>query len=143
MPIGGEPERNQGQRVVLELTKRIPTGYNITKYNFFTSLQLGQAFLNRQNPLTFLGTMRKNKTHIPKIFLNVCGRDLYSSKFGFDERSTSVTYTPKARKNVILLSTQHHDRNLSGEDIHFKPEIILYYNQTKGKVDLMDQKLAT
>ena len=72
--------------------------------------------------------MRKNKTDISKEFVNDCWKDLYFSKFGFDERSTLVSYISKARKNVNLLSTQHHDRNLSGEDIHYKPEIIFYYN---------------
>jgi len=39
-----------------------------------------------------------------------------------------------------MLSTMHHDSATEGEDR--KPQVILYYNSTKGDVDNMD-KMAT
>lgn len=53
-----------------------------------------------------------------------------------------VSYVPekKKKKNVLLLSTMH-----SGDDIdpeNQKPEIITFYNKTKGGVDVVDRLKA-
>lgn len=46
-----------------------------------------------------------------------------------------------ARKNqaVILLSSEHNNDKVNGEDKTFKPKIILHYNETKGAVATTDQ----
>ena len=44
--------------------------------------------------------------------------------------------------SVILLSSLHHDYTIVDEEKK-KPEIILYYNDTKGGVDRMDQIVQT
>lgn len=62
---GAKPEKNQGMRVVLDLTKGLK-GHNVTCDNFFTSYELGQKLL--KNKLTILGTIRKNKPELPKNF---------------------------------------------------------------------------
>ncbi|KAG5883236.1 hypothetical protein JTB14_026457 [Gonioctena quinquepunctata] len=46
---------------------------------------------------------------------------------------------PKKNKSVILLSTQFDANDVSDEETNFKPEIILYYNKTKGPVDTGDK----
>jgi len=43
---------------------------------------------------------------------------------------------------MILLSSMHHETTVS-EETHKKPEIILYYNETKDGVDHMDQMIQT
>jgi len=58
-------------------------------------------------------------------------RPLYSSVFGFDETKTLVSYVPRMNKGVILISTEHHSSAVN-IDNDMKPEIIEFYNQTKG-----------
>lgn len=61
-PLTGRPEKNQGMRVVLDMTAGL-SGHNITCDNFFTSYVLGQELLKRK--LTMVGTVRKNKPELP------------------------------------------------------------------------------
>ena len=62
------------------------------------------------------------------------------SKFAFTEDETLVPYVPKKNKAVILLSTMHHDKTIDADTAHkMKPEIITFYNKTKGGVDSVDQ----
>src|ERR1700761_5402313 len=68
-------------------------------------------------------------------------RPLKSSRFLFPEDITMVSYVPKAKKCVILLSTQHHSKQVHGENEDYKPEIICHYNATKSGVDCMDKML--
>nr|XP_047122928.1 piggyBac transposable element-derived protein 4-like [Hydra vulgaris] len=55
-----------------------------------------------------------------------------------------VSYIPRERKNVILVSSLHDDDAIdpqSGEQM--KPEIITFYNLTKCGVDVADQMCAS
>ena len=63
-PSGRTREKNQGMRVIMDLTQE-PRGQNVTCDNFFTSYMLGQALLKRN--ITMLGTMRRNKTELPNL----------------------------------------------------------------------------
>jgi len=64
-------------------------------------------------------------------------REEKSSIFLFTNDLTMVSYVPKKNKSVVLLSSMHHTSDVSTED-HRKPEIILFYNSTKGGVDTVD-----
>ena len=55
---------------------------------------------------------------------------------------TLVSYCPKKNRNVILLSTEHHDKAVDAQD-HHKPDIIMHYNRTKFGVDTVDQMART
>ena len=132
-PFGEQPERNQGQRVVLELTTELLQGVNVTTDNFFTSVPLAIALLNRRNPMTLVGTLRKNKPDIPRELLEKQGREAHTSRFGFDKKMTIVSYIPKARRNVILISSQHHNAEIYGQATDYKPEI--YYSKILLKVE--------
>ena len=134
-----DAERNQGTRVVLELTEHVPGGYNITTDNFFTSIDLARKLKERNNPMTLLGTIRRNKPQIPEKFLEVKNRELFSSLFGFSEGMMMTSYIPKPRKTVLVLSSSHYSHIISDEAHKFKPEIILDYNRTKGGVDMLDK----
>ncbi|XP_067288817.1 piggyBac transposable element-derived protein 4-like [Pseudorasbora parva] len=131
-----KPEKNQGMRVVLDMTSGLQ-GHNITCDNFFTSYALGEELLQRK--MTMIGTVRSNKPELPPALLSLKNRARFSSMFAFTDTHTLVSYCPRKKKNVLLMSTFHRDAAISSKD-HKKPEIILDYNQTKGGVDNLDKE---
>ncbi|XP_038854857.1 piggyBac transposable element-derived protein 4-like [Salvelinus namaycush] len=135
----GGPEKNQGMRVVLDLTKGL-SGRNVTCDNFFTSYELGQRLLERN--LTMVGTVRKNKAELPPALLESKGRQVLSSRFAFTPTATLVSYLAKKNKNVLLLSTLHTEADISDRHDR-KPAVILDYNCNKGGVDNLDKVVGT
>ncbi|CAK9816178.1 PiggyBac transposable element-derived protein 4 [Anthophora plagiata] len=135
---GNNPEKQQGQRVVKQMVDFWEnSGRCITTDNFFTDLGLGEYLLERN--LFLVGTLRKNKRDIPKILTETKHRSQYSSEFLFTEKLTIVSYVPKPRKYVLLLSTIHHDNSTCTEEEKFKPKIIQFYNSSKSGVDVLDK----
>ncbi|XP_056092518.1 piggyBac transposable element-derived protein 4-like [Rhinichthys klamathensis goyatoka] len=137
--VSGQPEKNQGMRVVLDVTKGL-WGHTIFCDNFFTSHALSQELLKRK--MTMVGTIRRNKPELPPALLATKDRARFSSMFAFTETQCLVSYCPKKRKNVLLLSTLHRDTSVSSRDDK-KPQIILDYNKSKGGVDNLDKMVAT
>ncbi|XP_035983471.1 piggyBac transposable element-derived protein 1-like [Fundulus heteroclitus] len=135
----GCPEKNQGMRVVLDVTEGL-RGHNVTCDNFFTSYELGQQLLKRK--ITMVGTVRKNKPELPPALLASKEREVFSSRFAFTPTTTLVSYLPKKNKNVVLLSTLHKDSDVSDREDR-KPIIILDYNRNKGGVDNLDKVIGT
>ncbi|XP_059415375.1 piggyBac transposable element-derived protein 4-like [Carassius carassius] len=84
-PSGGEPERNQGMRVVLQMSEGLQ-GHCITCDNFFTSYNFGVELLKRK--LTLIGTVKKKKPELPREILNMEGRNVHSLKFALSENAT-------------------------------------------------------
>lgn len=85
---------------------------------------------------------KKNKTEIPTHFLDTKDRHMNTSMFAFHNELTLLSYVPPKlskgkKKNVLMLSTTHFqpDQDKSVD----LPEIISFYNQTKGGVDTFDQ----
>ncbi|XP_042158958.1 piggyBac transposable element-derived protein 4-like [Oncorhynchus tshawytscha] len=136
---GGGPEKNQGMRVVLDLTTGL-SGRNVTCDNFFTSYDLGQRLLERN--LTMVGTVRRNKAELPPALLESRGRQVLSSRFAFTPTATLVSYLAKRNKNVLLLSTLHTEGHISDRRDK-KPALILDYNCNKGGVDNLDKVVGT
>lgn len=90
--------------------------------------------------ITVVGTLRKNKREIPPEFVNINKRVINSSLFAFTKDMILVSYVPKKGKNVLLLSTMHDNADIDVENGNrHKPEIISFYNKTKGGVDVVDQ----
>ena len=87
---GNKPERAQGQRVVLDLVEKLPAGHCVTCDNFFTSLELGEALVQRG--ITLLGTIRKNKPELPPALKQLSRQKIHSSIFGFTKSATAVSY---------------------------------------------------
>ncbi|XP_045064895.1 piggyBac transposable element-derived protein 4-like [Coregonus clupeaformis] len=135
----GGPEKNQGMRVVLDLTQGL-RGHNVTCDNFFTSYELARQLLRRN--VTVVGTVRKNKPELPQALLASKDRLLFSSKFAFTPTTTLVSYLPKKNKNVLLLSTLHTEAHVSRRQDK-KPAIVLDYNSNKGGVDNLDKVIGT
>ncbi|XP_067248688.1 piggyBac transposable element-derived protein 4-like [Chanodichthys erythropterus] len=138
-PRDGPPERNQGMRVVLDLTTGLQ-GHTVTCDNFFTSYALGQELLKRK--MTMVGTVRRNKPELPSALLTTRDRAVHSSLFAFTETHSLVSYCPKRHRNVLLMSTCHKDAKISDREDR-KPEVILDYNRCKGGVDNLDKMVAS
>lgn len=87
--------------------------------------------------LTIVGTLRHNKKEIPPSFLPNRKKLVSTSQFAFSDKMTLVSFTGKKSKAAILLSTFHSTKDIDKESK--KPEIILFYNSTKGGVDTFDK----
>ncbi|KRZ47793.1 PiggyBac transposable element-derived protein 4 [Trichinella nativa] len=137
----GKQPGQTGRMNVVDLVKRLVRpwcgkGRNITMDNFFTSIPLAEDLLAKKT--TIVGTLRRNKKEVPSELTEARGREVGSSLFCFDRQLTLVSYIPKRKKCVLLLSTMHHDDAVN-EDQEGKPDIVLFYNETKSGVDTLDQ----
>ncbi|XP_069595586.1 piggyBac transposable element-derived protein 4-like [Ranitomeya imitator] len=118
------------------------SGRSITADNWFSTCDLID-YLKMQH-LSYVGTVRKNKKELPTQFVNVKGRKQYSSMFAFNNGKVLVSYVPREKKNVILVSTLHDDDAIDpGSEAQKTQEIITFYNATKGVVDTADQMCST
>ena len=90
--------------------------------------------------MTFVGTVRANKKEISHEMKEKATRERGSSAFLHTKEMTlvsCVSNTSKtSKKLVLLLSSQHPQPNIGSQG---KPEIIEFYNATKGGVDTFDQ----
>jgi hypothetical protein len=89
-----------------------------------------------------VGTVGKNKSEIPALFLSGKPRCVHSSIFGCTNELTLVSHVPVRNKTVILNALLHHDDTYMGEEKNYKPEIIMYYNATKCGVDVLDKDVT-
>ncbi|XP_015376737.1 PREDICTED: uncharacterized protein LOC107171020 [Diuraphis noxia] len=62
------------------------------------------------------------------------------TQYGFTKDLTLLSYEPKPNKAVLLISSMHNQKGFDN-DVQ-KPEIISYYNSTKGGVDALDEKCS-
>ena len=125
---GNQRKQNLGGNVVKSLVAPwYQSGRNIVGDNLFSSIPLAEELLS--NGLTYIGTVRKNKAEIPAC-MTAKNRAEFSSIFGFSDQMTLVSYVPKKGKEVIVLSSMHHDKTVLGDQ--HKPEIIIHYNETKS-----------
>ena len=111
---------------------------NVTMDNWFTFIPVAKKLLQTPYEITIVGTLRKNKPEIPSDMLEVRKENSENAKFCFDDKLIMLSYQSKPHKNVILLSTMHSGTDL----ISNKPEMIQFYNSTKGGVDAFDQMSA-
>lgn len=97
--------------------------------------------LLKDHKLTIVGTMRRDKREIPPELVTTKNRKINTSNFGFsDENLTLVSYVPNKKKVVLGLSTMHYDSKIDDSTGELKkPEIITFYNVTKGGVDVVDR----
>lgn len=139
-PTGGARQVNVGEQTVLRLVSKYKgSGRNVTTDNFFTTLQLAKTLASWK--MTLVGTVRKNKRFLPANMQPTKERPINSTNFAFGNECTVCSYVPKKNKAVILLSSMHMAGEIE-DTIVAKPEIIKYYNKTKGGVDTMDKMLA-
>jgi len=112
------------------------SGRNVTMDRFYTSVELAEELL--RDKMTIVGTMNSSRRGVPDRMKASKSHAEPSSSFLFTRELTIVSYVPEENRSVILLSSMHHDNEISNED-NRKPAIILFYNSTKGGVDTVDQ----
>jgi hypothetical protein len=143
--VGKQPENSPFEKSTapLDLVMRLcdkftKEGRNLTGDNWFTSIPLVRKLLDLDT--TYVGTIRKNKREIPPEFQAEKSKEEGSSMFGFQKDMSMVSYVPKKRRVVILVSSMHNDNAIDPESQQkLKPEIITFYNSTKYGVDVVDQ----
>jgi len=114
------------------------TGRNITTDNWYGSVELCRELTKRG--LTLVSTLKKNKQAIPSEFQAFSRKPVLETKFGFTENMTLLSFVPKKNKNVIMISTMFHNKAVDTST--HKPEMIMFYNKTKGGVDGLDRKCS-
>ena len=142
LPYLGKEERKPqvglAKNVTLNLYRPFfGSNRNITTDNFFTDLGLATELLS--NGLTTVGTVRNNKRFLPAEFAGKRKMDKYDSKFAYHPKATLLAYQSKKTKSVALLSTMHGEGLIEADSDKRRPEIVKYYNATKGGVDTFDQ----
>lgn len=127
-----------GEYFVKELTRSIHgTNRNVTMDNWFTSIPLAKQLLLEPYRLTIVGTLRSNKREIPEEIKNSRSRNVNTSMFCYDGPLTLLSYKPKPSKMVYVLSSCDEEGTVNPET--HKPNLIEFYNSTKGGVDTFDQ----
>ncbi|KAJ4430670.1 hypothetical protein ANN_19261 [Periplaneta americana] len=147
----GKDERPAEERTAKAVVRRLVkplegTGRNVTTDRYYTSIELAEELYN-DDKLTLVGTLKSNRKHIPEELKKTQGRELYSSRFLFTDPKTGkapvtlVSYITRLKptKNLLLLSTQHNDRKVDESTEKKKTDVNLYYNETKGGIDSIDQ----
>jgi len=141
-PPGPFEQSNKPKDIVMRVGEPIfDTGRHITVDNRYTSLALAESLLVRKTTMT--GTMKKNSVGVPHELKPQPGRPTLSTTFAYQKDRILASYVPKKNKAVILLSTMHSKGDIdeaSGDKR--KPEVITFYNKTKGGVDSADKKCA-
>lgn len=140
-PEGPYQLSNAASDVVKRLITPISgTGRNLTVDNWYTSVPLMND-LAKDHKISVVGTIRKNKKEIPPCFIDK-NKPEYSSQFGFSDTATLVSYVPKKKRSVVLLSSLHCAAEIDeSTNEKRKPSIVTFYNKTKGGVDEVDKKV--
>lgn len=114
------------------------TWRNITCDSSLTSVPLAKSLLKEPYKLTIVGAIRSSKREIPEEIKNLRTRQLGTTMFCYDGSLTLLSYKPKnPSKMVYLLSSRNEKGTI--DDRTGKPNIMLYYNETKGGSDTFDQ----
>lgn len=131
-----------GEFYVKELTKAFHgSNRNVTCDNWFTSVPLVKSLLRQPYNLTLVGTIRSNKREIPEELKNSRSRRIGTSMFCYDGPLTLVSYKPKSDKMVFVLSSCDEEGTV--HPTTGKPNMIHFYNETKGGVDTFDQMCSS
>ena len=89
---------------------------------------------------------RAESNRIPFDFFGTLNREIFSTNFNFEKEKKNICLTSytvktksKGKKNVVVLSTSRplHDKTI--DDDKEKPQIIQFYDFTKGGMDIVDQ----
>lgn len=131
---GKDDERvhSLGTHVVMSLMQPyLQRGYNVTVDNFFTSRELSEKLVQKRTSI--VGTIRLNRRELPPA----TPLKLHESAFYTSGSMNLVRYQTKQRKTVAVLSTLHKGASCQ-EDGKRKPKSVLYYNENKCGVDMLD-----
>lgn len=139
---GRATERQSPTSIVMDLCRHLfGSGRNLTIDRYYTNVEMVEDLVKNHN-ITVVGTINSNRVHVPEEMKSVIGREVLSTKFVWSGSLMLLSYMPKPKKNVLLLSTQHDQPDIS-ERTDRKPEVILAYNEGKGGVDVVDKMIDT
>lgn len=139
-PKGAFDVSDRPEHVVARLAEPLfGTRRNITCDKWFTSFESMQYL--KEKKLSLLGIIHKNKSQLPPEFVNTKSRAAKSNKFCFNKTCSLVSHVPRKGKNVLLLSSFHHDDQVDEET--GKAKALLDYNATKSGIDILDKLCST
>lgn len=104
--------------------------------NWFTSVPLARDMLTIHK-ITIVGTIRGDKVEIPPAMKELKSKSVNSVMFGYDNKLLLASYKAKKNKMVFLLSSTHENGTVS--EASGKPDVVEFYNCTKGAVDTFDE----
>jgi len=132
------------ETVVLKLMEKLlDRGHALYVDNFYTSVPLAEALLNRKTLIC--GTLRKNRKHLPK---KVVSTKLKKGQHIAQRKGRIVVEKWQDKREVLMLSTHHSGKMVeSGRQTKEgekkkKPESIIAYNNFMCGVDRMDQLMS-
>ena len=130
--------------LVMEITSDIHyTGRNLTADRGFSSIEIAKQLYHRD--VTFVGTIKKKAAGLPSKAKEMNNREIGSTEFFWKKEKTPlmlVSYYAKKGKPVLLITTAHEQPTV---DVHGKkkPEAILFYNEQRCGVDIVNRMLKT
>ena len=115
-------------------------GQNISLGRYFTSVTLAEWCLERN--ITIVGTLKSDQKGLPKEMNGVADREEKSTAFCYseDEKTMLLLYIDnkkKGKKNILALTTMHNQVKLSVDE-RKRPHALVFYDHTKGGVDVVD-----
>ena len=112
------------------------TSQNIACDRYFTGVDLFEQPFKVK--LTSIGTVISNSKNLPIALTTKRNREINSTLFAFKDSVTMCSLVPKNGKLVFRMSTLHQTNEIAQSR---KPEIIEFYNETKGSIGALDQKI--
>ena len=114
-------------------------GQNISLDRYFTSVTLAEWCLERNT--TIVGTLKSDQKGIPKEMKGVADREEKSTAFATPRMKKQCSYCTLTRrrkgKNILAIATMHNQVKLSVDE-RKKPHALVFYDHTKGGVDVVD-----
>ena len=153
LPYAGKPEEpnqfyvpgtdEKTQYLVDNLSAHVNiAGRNISMDRYFTSVQLSEWLLDRK--ITVVGMMKENRVGMPPEIKRIENREerltvfAYNSDNGKDKMLISYIDKKKSGKKNILALTTMYDTVRVSKDQRKKPDVLVFYDKTKGGVDVVD-----
>ena len=117
----------------------LDAGCNITIDRDYTGIELVEDLVKNHNT-TVVGTINSNSEHVPEEMKSVKDRQINSTTFAWSGPVTMLSYVPKVKKNVLLVSSQH-DQPDTSQWSNRTPQVILAYDEDEGSVDVVDEMI--
>ena len=119
------------------------TGRNISTNRLYTSTDSTNWLLDRD--IATVGTLQKGKSQIPHELFDTQNKEilvkliiLKGRRGTFFLASYTVKTKSKGKKNVMVLSTYRSLHGKTIDDGKEKPQILKFYDFTKGGTDIVD-----
>ena len=119
------------------------TGRNLCADRGFSAINIAEELYKKD--LTYVGTIMRNRVGLPtraKDNSILKTRAQHSTEFFWKKDSPvmCLSYKPKKGKNVLLITTEH-DQPTIDAGYKTKPEAVLFYNQQRCGVDVVNHML--